>query len=224
MQQVNPVSLGLEIMTAVDKWNERYAGSDLVWSRVANEEFVRQTKDLALGRALDLGAGEGRNAIWLAQQGWQVTAVDFSHAGLDKGKLLSHHHEVTIDWQVSDACDFEDEAGFDLVAIVYLHTSLDERKRWLPKAIDMVRPGGVFIYIGHDQENIVHGVGGPQMPALLPNSAEIESYLEGFEIQKAGVIHRNVNIESGHGGSRENDAIHGQNPVAFDCLVKATRS
>ena len=117
-------------MAAVDKWNERYAGSELVWSKSANKEFVKQVSNLSPGRALDLGSGEGRNSIWLAEQGWKVTAVDFSQAGTDKGQQLaggSLKNDLEIEWIVSDACEYRDEAGFDLVAILYLHTTKAER-------------------------------------------------------------------------------------------------
>jgi len=206
-------------MAAVDKWNERYAGSELVWSKSANKEFVNQATGLAPGRALDLGSGEGRNAIWLAEQGWQVTAVDFSQAGTDKGQQLaggSAKSDLEIDWVVSDACDYNDESGFDLVAVLYLHTTKAERDRWLPNAIKMVRPGGSFIYIGHDLDNIEQGVGGPQVPEVLPNAAEITPLLGGFDISYAGIIERHIATETGHGTG-------GEGKVALDCLINAVR-
>ncbi len=66
-------------------WDERYAASELVWSSTPNQFVAAEVADLTPGRALDLAAGEGRNALWLAERGWQVTAVDFSLVGLDKG-------------------------------------------------------------------------------------------------------------------------------------------
>ena len=206
-------------MAAVDKWNERYSGTELVWSGTANTEFVRQVADLRPARALDLGSGEGRNAIWLAQQGWQVCAVDFSDAGISKARQLATKlspEKIEIEWVVSDACEFEDKAGFDLVAILYLHTTKAERDRWLPKAINMVRPGGAFIYIGHDPENITQGVGGPQIPELLPDASEFGEYLSEFDIVHAGVVRREVQTETGHGAEGPSD-------IALDCLVKAIR-
>jgi len=206
-------------MAAVDKWNERYSGTELVWSGTANTEFVRQVADLRPARALDLGSGEGRNAIWLAQQGWQVCAVDFSDAGISKARQLATKlspEKIEIEWVVSDACEFEDKAGFDLVAILYLHTTKAERDRWLPKAINMVRPGGAFIYIGHDPENITQGVGGPQIPELLPDASEFGEYLSEFDIVHAGVVRSEVHTETGHGAEGPSD-------IALDCLVKAIR-
>ena len=73
-------------------WDERYAGSELVWSAEPNRFVAEVCAELSPGRALDLAAGEGRNAIWLASRGWTVTAADFSQAGLDKGKRMHRWH------------------------------------------------------------------------------------------------------------------------------------
>jgi SAM-dependent methyltransferase len=82
-------------------WDERYAATGLVWSAGPNQFVEAELADMPPGRALDLAAGEGRNAIWLARQGWQVTAVDFSQAGLDKGRLLAG--DLGVDWVCADA-------------------------------------------------------------------------------------------------------------------------
>ena len=210
-------------MTAVDKWNKRYLGSELVWSKTAHAEFVIQVADLVPGRALDLGSGEGRNAIWLAQQGWHVSAVDFAEAGINKARQLASEKDadkIEVNWIVSDVCEYHDEAGFDLVAIMYLHTSQSERDHWLPRAIKMVRPGGVFLYIGHDPKNIIHGVGGPQEPELLPDVTEFEQYLSDFDIVSAGIVRRNKGAEIGHGMEYSGN---NKTAVALDCIVKAIR-
>ncbi|MFL6133228.1 MAG: class I SAM-dependent methyltransferase, partial [Nocardioidaceae bacterium] len=67
-------------------WDERYAASELIWSATPNRFVEAELTSLPPGRAVDLAAGEGRNALWLADRGWHVTAVDFSLAGLDKGR------------------------------------------------------------------------------------------------------------------------------------------
>ena len=74
-------------------WDRRYADSELVWSSRPNQFVESELADLVPGRAMDVAAGEGRNAIWLAAQGWDVTAVDFSLVGLDKGRSLQARHE-----------------------------------------------------------------------------------------------------------------------------------
>ena len=96
-------------------WDERYAASELVWSATPNQFVAAELADLDPGRALDLAAGEGRNALWLADRGWQVTAVDFSQVALDKGRALQARHEhgsdLQVDWVRADALTFEPGRG-----------------------------------------------------------------------------------------------------------------
>ena len=87
-------------------WDERYAATELVWSAGPNQFVEQELADLPPGRALDLACGEGRNARWLAERGWQVTAMDFSPVAIEKGRRLAEQLPTTsgrIDWQVGDA-------------------------------------------------------------------------------------------------------------------------
>ena len=90
-------------------WDERYAATELVWSAGPNQFVESELKDLRPGRALDLAAGEGRNAIWLAEQGWEVTAVDFSLVGLDKGRAALAQRpggrDLHVEWVHADVLD-----------------------------------------------------------------------------------------------------------------------
>src|SRR3954464_10105171 len=111
-------------------WDERYAATDLVWSAEPNQFVAAESADLPSGRALDLAAGEGRNAIWLAQRGWTVTAADFSRVGLDKGRRLAEHAGVSdrIGWVLADATATDWAAEFDLVVVAYLQLAQSERR------------------------------------------------------------------------------------------------
>ena len=103
------------------EWDQRYAGTELVWTAQPNRFVVEELQALPPGRALDLGAGEGRNAVWLADRGWEVTAVDFSAAGLDKGRRLAGARGLAIDWVHADLRDYQPgEGSFQLVLIAYL--------------------------------------------------------------------------------------------------------
>ena len=88
-------------------WDERYATSEYVWKFEPNQFVVAHLADLAPGTAIDLGAGEGRNAVWLAQQGWTVTAVDFSEVALDKGRRLAAETDVDVKFVAADATTWE---------------------------------------------------------------------------------------------------------------------
>ena len=198
-------------------WNDRYANKDLVWSAGPNELFAREVGSLKPGKALDVACGEGRNAIWLAEQGWDVTAIDFSDVAIEKGRRIAVKRDVNVDWIAEDVSSWKlPKYEFDLVAVLYLHTTIGEREQWLENVINSVKPSGTFIYIAHDSDNIENGVGGPQDPALLPTVAEITGALKDFDIEQAEVIERAVARDPGHG--RESEGI------ALDSFVRAVRN
>lgn len=203
-------------MADKETWNERYAGRELVWSAGPNKLFAEVVTGIKPGKALDLACGEGRNAIYLAEEGFQVTGVDFSNTGIEKARAIAEHRGVHVDWMVADVLEVPLPArSFDLVSVLYLHTDSASRHTWLKRAIEAVAPGGNFVYIGHDPRNIAEGTGGPGDPDVLPDSEEICAALDGFEILRAEVYHRPVAHDPGHGGSGEGEAL--------DTLVLAKR-
>ena len=103
-------------------WDERYQGESLVWSAEPNRFLVAEVEGLTPGRALDVACGEGRNAIWLAEQGWTVTGVDFSEVGLDKARRLAAARGVSVPWELADVTEYTPaREHFDLVIVLYLH-------------------------------------------------------------------------------------------------------
>ncbi|MEE8265244.1 MAG: class I SAM-dependent methyltransferase [Acidiferrobacterales bacterium] len=197
-------------------WNKRYADKEFVWSADPNQFLVAEARSLPAGRALDLGAGEGRNAVWLAEQGWQVTAVDFSKLGLDKARRLAQVRGVDVDWVLRDVAHYQPRASFyNLVLVCYLHLPQPERRRVMVSASNAVAAKGTFLYIGHDLSNIEHGHGGPQDPTVLLTPQDVVADLPGFEIIKAKVVQRKVSYEPAHGGPGD--------AVALDTLVRAMR-
>ena len=111
-------------------WDERYAGADLVWTAEANRFVVDEVADLPPGRAVDLAAGECRNAVWLAERGWEVDAVDFSAVGLAKGERLAEHHGVAarVHPVVADLLTWSAPGHYDLVLVAYLHLPAPARE------------------------------------------------------------------------------------------------
>ncbi|HSL57459.1 MAG TPA: class I SAM-dependent methyltransferase [Acidimicrobiales bacterium] len=199
-----------------DAWNQRYSSPDLVWTATPNRTVAEQVADLEPGRALDLATGEGRNAIWLAEQGWRVTAVDFSDAGIATGRRMAAERDVDVDWVVDDVTVHRPEPGaYDLVLIAYLHLPAAQRHSVMAAAREAVAPGGTFLLVGHDLSNIEHGHGGPQDPAVLCTPDDIAADLPGFDIERAEVLERVVALDPGHGGPSE--------AVALDTFVRARR-
>ena len=192
-------------------WDARYADTELLWSAEPNRFVVEQMADLAPGRALDLAAGEGRNAVWLAENGWAVTAVDFSPVAIDKGRRLADHRDVQVDWAVADAVTFQpDEAAFDLTLISYLHLPPEELSAVIAGAVAALAPGGVFLLVAHDRRNLADGVGGPQDPSILTRADEVTALLDDLTVEFAGEVERQVDTDDGPA-------------VAIDTLVRARR-
>jgi 2-polyprenyl-3-methyl-5-hydroxy-6-metoxy-1,4-benzoquinol methylase len=195
-------------------WNERYEGSDLVWSAQPNRTFADEVAALEPGRALDLGAGEGRNAIWLAQQGWTATAVDLSDVALEKARKLAEANGVEIDTVVADITSWVPPTeAYDLVAVIYLHLPAQERRLVHKRAAASLVPGGTLVVLGHDTTNLTDGHGGPQDPDVLFSPDDVVSDLETTRVvvTKAERVHRTVTTPDG-------------DRTAIDALVSARRS
>ena len=148
-----------------EDWDERYAERQQ-WSSEPNALIAELLAGLPPGLAVDLAAGEGRHALWLAGLGWQVTAVDFSAVGLGRGAAQSGAERVT--WVTADVTTWTaPPASADLVVVAYLHLPEADTVDVLTRAVGWLRPGGRLLVLGHDVENIASGVGGPQEPSIL---------------------------------------------------------
>jgi SAM-dependent methyltransferase len=197
------------------RWDERYGGSDFVVPAEPNQFVVGELAGLTPGRALDLAAGGGRNSVWLAGQGWSVTAVDFSPAGLDHARKLSAARGIAgaqVDWVLADLSDYQPAPGaFDLVLIAYLQVEAPLRAQVLAGAAAALAPGGTLLVVGHDLANLTEGTGGPQSPDVLYTPEAITAGLAGLSIVRAARVRRTV----------ERD---GETATAVDTLVRAQRA
>ena len=195
-------------MKAAD-WDERYSEGRL-WSVEPNRFFAEIVEGMEPGKALDLACGEGRNSVWLAQNGWTVTAVDFSTAGIDRGRAGAEELGVDVEWVVADLTGWDPgDRQWDLVAHVYLHLDRETRERLLRRAASWVAPDGHLVIIGHDLGNIEHGHGGPQEPAVLTTPAELEALLtgEGLAVERAQTVLRPVTVTDEEGAESTANAI-----------------
>jgi len=180
-----------------EKWDERYSTSELIWTGRANQFVETHLADLEPGTAIDLGAGEGRNAVWLATRGWTVTAVDFSQVGLDKADQLATEHGVEITTVRADATTWQPDAPVDLVVLSYLQLPSEQQRVVLDHAVTWLDPGGTLFVIAHDHSNIEHGYGGPSSPDVCYTVTETVAALGGLHVTTAEVAERHVDTPDG---------------------------
>jgi SAM-dependent methyltransferase len=198
-------------------WDARYATDGLVWTAEPNRWLVETLADLPPGTALDLGAGEGRNALWLARRGWQVTAVDFSAEAIRKGQAVqaadAPEASPRIAWVQADLRSYVPAPrSSSAVVVMYIHLPAPARRALVRAAAHAVAIGGVLLVVGHDQTNLAEGVGGPSDPAVLFTAGDIVADLVGLgglEIRRAERVERPVGTD-------------GQ--VALDALVEVARA
>ncbi|MFI1564297.1 class I SAM-dependent methyltransferase [Streptomyces sp. NPDC020490] len=197
-----------------EDWDARYRGRELVWTARPNRFVEEELAGLPpAGRAVDLAAGEGRNAVWLAGQGWEVDAVDFSAVALDKAARLAAERGVPLRTVRADLTTWPaPEATYGLALIAYLHLPWERMAGVLRQAAQAVAEGGTLLLVGHDAANREHGHGGPQDPRVLYTAEQVADVWRPYaDILRAEPVTRAVT-----------DA-DGERRTAVDTLVRAVR-
>ncbi|MCX4029375.1 class I SAM-dependent methyltransferase [Endozoicomonas sp. SM1973] len=128
-------------------WNNYYQEQSTIWIQ-PDEVFATEVAELTSGNALELGAGEGADCLFLAKSGWQVTAIDFSQKAIDRINRQADKQEITINTEVNDILTYQPEQQFDLVYMVFIHLPLAERKQMLANAVNALALGGTLLFIG----------------------------------------------------------------------------
>ena len=137
---------------ASEYWDAHYGRRPQIWSGRPNGVLVDEVSDLTPGKALDVGCGEGADAVWLAQQGWHVTAVDVSRVALERaaGAAKAAGVDRLIGWERHDLAHTFPDGLYDLVNVQYLHAPIEfPRDRVLRDAASAVAPGGTLLVVGH---------------------------------------------------------------------------
>jgi SAM-dependent methyltransferase len=165
-----------------ESWDERYRSRSALWSRNPNPQLVAEAGDLTPGTALDVGAGEGADAIWLASRGWRVTAVDLSPVALERAS--AHASELgadiagRIDWVHADVTSWDPGPGrYDLVSVQYLHLLPAPRQAMLGHLAAAVALGGTLLVVGHHPSDLRTTVPRPPMPELFFTGDDIAAAL-----------------------------------------------
>lgn len=190
-------------------WEERYTAAGAVWSGRVNPQLPVEAADLTPGTALDVGSGEGGDALWLAEQGWQVTGLDFSEAGLRRAADAAEAAGLgdRTQWRQADARTWEPgDERWDLVTTHYLHLVGEEMLRAVPRLASAVAPGGTLLVVGHHPED-VGGFAGDDDHYTMDDLAATLG--DGWDV-RTGLVER-----TGTG--------HGEHVVVRDAVLRATR-
>jgi len=151
-------------------WDERYAGSERVWSGRPNRRLVEQVTGLPPGRALDVGCGEGADVVWLAQQGWLAAGVDVSQVALDRAARHAEDEGVgdRTTWSRVDVIGGHPlPGGMDLVSAAFLHPPLTQFAQTYDAMAGAVRAGGTLLVVGHHPADAGTGLRNPALAHLL---------------------------------------------------------
>jgi cyclopropane fatty-acyl-phospholipid synthase-like methyltransferase len=183
-------------------WNERYAADGLVYGATPNGFLSLMASRLPRsGRALDIGAGEGRNALFLASLGLDVLAVDQSAVGMQKTQRLARERGLALRTQAIDLTNFDAEHNsFDVITSIFVHLPTALRAAVHARVRSWLKPGGLFLLEAYAPDQIQRDTGGPKDPSLLAPLATILSEFDGLTIEHHAALVRNVSEGQFHSG------------------------
>lgn len=197
-------------------WDARYSERDQIWSGKPNNGLVSEASDLTPGRALDLGCGEGGDAIWLAQQGWTVTATDISPVALKRAAQHASDAGVAdqIDWQHIDLSTGFPEGTFDLISAQFLQSFVDlPREEILRTAAAAIAPGGVLLIVSH-----------AALPSWAPEDRKNHDFPQAADVLKAlQLADRDWELLRSENVERPHSSPDGEAGTSTDSVVKVRR-
>ncbi len=166
-------------------WDERFSSEEYIYGKEPNKFFKEEIDKLAPGKALFLGEGEGRNAVYAAKLGWNVDAIDSSVAGKEKALKLAAGNNVKINYSVLNLSDWEPQTNtYDLVVIIFLHLMPELRREVHSKVIQTLKPGGKLIFQVFDKDQLKYKTGGPPNVDLLYSLEDVYTDFQDLAIEK----------------------------------------
>ncbi len=187
----------------MNRWNERYAGEDFLFGTAPNAFLRAQRHRLpACGSALAVADGEGRNGVWLAEQGLEVLAVDASEAGLAKSRRLAAERGVKLAWELADLAGWEFGRGrFDVIAAIFIQFADPAlRTRIFDGIKAALKPGGVLLLEGYRPEQLAYRTGGPSELANLYTESMLREAFGDLHIEYLASYDAELDEGAGHRG------------------------
>lgn len=182
-------------------WDERYSVDDFVYGKEPNEFLTEKSAQLKRGRVLCLAEGEGRNAVFLAQQGFAVTAVDLSKVGLAKAEQLASERGVSVECVHADLAGFEIKAGaWDSIISVFCHLPESPRVTIHEAVVAGLKQGGTFLLEAYTPRQLELKTGGPRSEDMLMELKTLKEELTGLDFIHAVEVERDIREGTKHTG------------------------
>ena len=157
-----------------DFWNERFGREEFIYGTEPNIFFKEQLDKLETGTLLLPAEGEGRNAVYAATQGWEVSAFDISEQGRVKAMLLAKQYKVNINYEIASVLDYTSHKQFDVIAFCYTHFPIDIRKTAHKQMLQLLKKGGTIIFEAFAKAQLNNDSGGPKNEAMLFSIDEVK--------------------------------------------------
>ena len=182
-------------------WNERYAEKIFAYGIAPNEFYEEQLAKLPKGKILFAAEGEGRNAVYAAQQGFEVFAFDSSSEGKNKAETLAHENKISIHYEVKGLEEVHHpENSFDVIVLVYAHFPYETRKKYLKKLVSFLKPNGTIIFEAFGKEQLNFQSGGPKQLDMLFSEEEIRNEFPGLNFSYLATVETTLNEGPYHQG------------------------
>lgn len=179
-------------------WEERYGAEEYAYGKQPNDFLLEhldkiKPSDKENVRVLCLAEGEGRNAVFLAKQGFDVVAVDSSKAGMEKAQRLAKENNVTIKTVVADLAEFELESGkYDAIVSIFCHLPISLRQKIHKQVVNALKPDGVFLLEAYTPDQLMFKTGGPPVAELTMMLDDLVEEVKGLDIVYAAEKEREV--------------------------------
>jgi SAM-dependent methyltransferase len=185
-----------------DFWNEKFANTEYAYGTEPNDFLVSAVTKLKRGATLSLAEGEGRNAVWLAQQGFTVSAIEQSEKGVGKTLRLALQRGVIVMAERGELETFHIQPNsWDLVVSIFAHTPQELRRKLHRQVVAGLKPGGVFVLEAYTPAQIANNTGGPKDASLMPTAELLRSEIAGLVFDRIEEVEREVVEGSLHTGT-----------------------
>ena len=203
-----------QFINPLARWNERFSSDDYLFGEKPNQYLADKTPLLNKGNALSIADGEGRNSVWLASQGFDVDAFDFSPIAIEKAKKLAAKHQVSVNFQCNDWEGFEWKANhYDTIAGIFFQFADPEPRTELFEKINhSLKSGGTLIIQGYGKAQMQYKTGGPGVLENLYDEELLLTSFKNYKVIDLQTYQQDVDEGPGHSGMSSLVGFIGQKP------------